>query len=447
MKRVVYPGAVSLGSNFYTSQINANLANNSSPSIEGQFAPPSGLNRSDSRNNSKLLLQKDRLIESLRLELAEAQIKLVETENMGGGRMQEVERLLLEARMTNARLMEDNESYQLLLSQKTLTGDFHHGEFMGSASNEHALSALEGRPMGTSLADELSQSEEGEEESNYRRLESELKASKAENKALTLYINKIIERLLQHQDFEAILDQSSDFKPGANTDKELPPPPPPKEANGTSILQRAKSVAMGAGQNIAGRRPRPQSQMPAAHSAITDPETAPSIPFGLGRSSSFRSGRPKSEQYTGGAASVVNQMYKGNGQASPPIHGPQTPRQSQSFFAPPAVGVNPNAAARVPSSGSGAVAGNFPGMRSETSSSGSGESGDVSTPGNSPPRPEKATTFAGNKPRPLRLVRDHPENATRRVSTDEMQNKRSSWMGWAFGKKEEANLGEPPIQE
>jgi hypothetical protein len=358
---------------------------------------------------------------------------------MGGGRMQEVERLLLEARMTNARLMEDNESYQLLLSQKTLTGDFHHGEFMGSASNEHALSALEGRSVGTSLADELAETEEGEVDNNYRRLEADLKASKAENKALTLYINKIIERLLQHQDFEAILDQSSDFKPGANVDKELPPPPPPKEASGVSILQRAKSVAMGA-----TRRPRPQSQMPAAHSALTDPDTAPSIPFGLNRTSSFRSGRPKSEQYTGGAASVVNQMYKGNGQVSPPIHGPQTPRHSQSFFAPPAVGGNPNAAARAPSN---PIAGNFPGMRSDSSST-SGESGEVNTPGNSPPRKEeKATTFAGNKPRPLRLVQDHPENSTRRVSAEDMQAKRSSWMGWAFGKKEEGNLGESPILE
>jgi hypothetical protein len=363
---------------------------------------------------------------------------------MGGGRLHEVERLLLEARMTNARLMEDNESYQLLLSQKTLTGDFSHSEFMGSASNEHALSALEGRSLGgTTLADELAESEDGEADTTSRRLEAELKASKAENKALTLYINKIIERLLQHQDFEAILDQSSEFKPGAaaNTDKDLPPPPK-EAASGVSILQRAKSVAMGA-----TRRPRPQSQMPAAHSALTDPDTAPSIPFGLSRTSSVsaRGGRPTSEQYTGGAASVVNQMYKGNGGVSPPLHGPQTPRHSQSFFAPPALGGNPNAAARVPSVGSVSVAGNFPGVRSETSSSASGESGDVNTPGNSPPRPEKAT-FAGNKPRPLRLVQDHPENAARRASED-IQAKRGSWIGWAFGKKEEGGLTDSPILE
>jgi hypothetical protein len=390
-----------------------------------------------------LLLQKDRLIESLRLELAEAQIKLVESENMGGGRMQEVERLLLEARMTNARLMEDNESYQLLLSEKTLTGDFAKSEFMGSAShNADALSALEGRTTSLSLADELSEAGEGESD-NYRRLEAELKSAKDQNKALTLYINKIIERLLQHQDFEAILDQSSDFKPGAtamNMDKDLPPPPPPREqASGASILQRAKSVAMGA-----GRRPRPQSVMPAPYSALTDPDTAPSIPFGLNRTNSFRTGRPKSEQYTG-AATVVNQMYKG-GPISPTLHGPQTPRHSQSFFAPPITGANPNAVHRGPSAGQLPTSGNFPGMRSESSSI-SGDSGEVSTPPrDSPPRAEKATTFAGNKPRPLRLVQDHSD--TRRISgEDEKANKRASWMGWAFGKKDETTPTETPIQE
>lgn len=399
------------------------------------------MNRSDSRNNSKLLLQKDRLIESLRLELAEAQIKLVESENQGGGRMREIEKLLMETRMANARLMEDNESFQLLLSEKTLNGEFNKSEFgFGAAANADALNALEGRTPAASLADELSEAGEGESE-NYRRLESELKSVKDQNKALTLYINKIIERLLQHQDFEAILDQSSDFKPSANTEKELPPPPPPKEQNtGPSILQRAKSVAMGA-----TRRPRPMSQT-VNQSDVTDLETAPSIPIGLTRSTSVRQSRPRSEQYTG-VATVVNQMYKGaGGPTSPTLYGPQTPRTSQSFFAQSVAGgnPNPNAAARVPSQT--ATTGNFPG---ETSSI-SGDSGEVSTPpSQSPPRGERQTTFAGNKPRPLRLVQDQTETI-RKVSDgaadEDKKAKRASWMGWAFGKKEEINAGEP-IQE
>jgi hypothetical protein len=92
-------------------------------------------------------MQKDKIIESLRLELAEAQVKLVETENMGGGRMQDLEKILLETRMTNARLMEDNESFQLLLSEKTLNGDFQ-GRLYAGINN--AKSSGSG-----SLADEL----------------------------------------------------------------------------------------------------------------------------------------------------------------------------------------------------------------------------------------------------------------------------------------------------
>jgi hypothetical protein len=88
-------------------------------------------------------------------------------------------------------------------------------------------------------------------------------------------------------------------------------------------------------------------------------------------------------------------------------------------------------------------------MKSESSSS-SGESGDVTTPpSQSPPRAqEKATTFAGNKPRPLRLVQDHPEN--RRASGEEGAGKRASWIGWAsaaFSKKEETVGAEESIQE
>lgn len=413
-------------------------ANNSSPNLDsGHFAPPAAIARSDSRNNSKILLQKDRLIESLRLELAEAQIKIVESANVGGGRLHELESLLQESRVANARLIEDNNSYQLLLSEKTLNGDFARNDFgfMSPAVNADALDALEGRTATSSLADELSGVSEGDNE-DYRRMEAELKALKDQNKALTLYINKIIERLLQHQDFEAILDQSSEFNAGspananANVDKELPPPPPPQtqqpQASGTSILQRAKSVAMGSGRS----KPRAMSQMPATHSALTDPDTAPSIPFGRGRPT-----RPHSDQYTRGPANVVNQMYRG--QVSPPLHGPQTPRNSASFFTPPISGANPNAAARQPSGGTVPTTATLPGVK--TSDSSSVESGDVTTPPSlSPPRVDKTTTFAGNKPRPLRLVQDQTEAKLEEVK----RNRRTSWVGWPFnvGKKDDPSV-------
>ncbi|KAL8403567.1 hypothetical protein RB594_008723 [Gaeumannomyces avenae] len=431
--------------------------------VEGGFAPPASLQRSDSRNNSKLLLQKDKLIESLRLELAEAQIKLVESENQGGGRLQEVERLLIETRIANARLLEDNESYQMLLQERTLSGDFkgdfgHSSGNGGASSNQDALNALEGRAgdapdaTGTSLADELSEANDNEAV-DYRKLELELRSAKDENKALTLYINKIIGRLLQRTDFEDILHESPDApdtKP-SNTNKELPPPPPPP---GPSFLQRAKTIAMGRPASVASEpvrpRPRPMSFMPTStNSAHANPETAPSIPIGLTRGTSVRRvGRPMSDQYTPG--SVVHQMYRGDSAG-----GPLSPssRTSQTFFS--------SAGSPGPRTPSGShpqmsSSGNFPGMRSETSST-SGDSILGGTPGTagtdvasiytssqSPPRAssEKATTFSGGGPRPLRLVQENPD-----IKSAETANKRASWIGWAFSKKDEpttpAFTGEP----
>jgi hypothetical protein len=202
---------------------------------------------------------------------------------------------------------------------------------------------------------------------------------------------------------------------------------------------------------------------PGSNSAHTDPERAPSIPIGnLGRAASVRRARPMSEQYTatsGGSSpsanSLVSQMYHGgggggaNGPASPPLG----PARSQSFFSPGGMGGNPNAAARHPSagyrhhrhSGSGGYAASVSGAgirSSDASSTASGDSGDVATvvssPGHSPSRASSihsATTLAGNKPRPLRLVQEK-EDA---VKAEAAANKRASWMPWAnWGNKDGA---------
>lgn len=412
--------------------ITPHSVNPTSPGLEGgSFAPPASLQRSDSRNQSKLVMQKDKLIESLRLELAEAQIKLVESENRGGGRLQEVEKLLMETRMANARLMEDNESYQLLLQEKTLNGDFKNSDFSymgGPQSNDDALAALEGKSGGASLADELGDAADGEEQNDtVRRLEADVRSMKDQNKALTLYINRIIERLLQHQDFEHILDQTeSGGKPDTNKDL----PPPPREASGSSVLQRAKSMAISNPPAATKPRPRPMSVMPTAANLaqFSNPDTAPSIPIGMGRSHSTRRVRPMSEQITG-AASVVNQMYKGP-------DGPLSPisRNSQTFFSTPQRERNTSGAT------ASSVPGNFPGMRSETSSVSGDSSSQMtndkdtisSTPNQSPPREKKVTQKfdAGNKPRPLRLVQENNE-------AQAAANKRQSWIGGWFAKKEE----------
>ena len=133
-----------------------------------------------------------------------------------------------------------------------------------------------------SLAEEL-ESAEGESE-NYRKLEIEAKTLKEQNKALTLYVENIIGRLLSHKEFENVLEKNPDLMSGkpperpsttessasyaaltsnskhVNADKELPPPPPPKDSEPlveqqapTTFLQRARSVVGGP------KRARPMS--------------------------------------------------------------------------------------------------------------------------------------------------------------------------------------------
>ncbi|KAI9850887.1 MAG: hypothetical protein M1838_004866 [Thelocarpon superellum] len=432
--------------------------------LEGNhFAPPASPPLNAARHVPDIETQAQ-IIESLRLEVADAHIKLLESENMGGGRVQELERVLLETRMTNARLMEDNESFQLLLSEKTLNGDFSKGDLMQRSLSPEVPeeNASPDRGFGASLADELESADEHETD-NYRRLEGEVKAAKDQNKALTLYINNIIERLLQHKEFEAILDKTGNLlagpgaasrrrSQGGNTDKDLPPPPPP-EASGQSVLQRAKSVAMSGNRS----RPRPLSTMgPPSRilSPTDDLSTAPRIP--LGRSQSVRGGAPRRfSSDLSNPAQVVGQMYRGQGSGSRPM-SPGTPSTRPSMFSPPLHQGNPNAAARIPS-GSRPMTSERRDSRGALSPHGDdhhdGSNGLPSPPQTSGTQSSSSASIAGNKLRPLRLVQATTEEAppergrlgditnyfssggaaftsTSSDSDAVKKAKRGSWMGW-----------------
>ncbi|KAL3480703.1 hypothetical protein BJX99DRAFT_6658 [Aspergillus californicus] len=416
----------------------SSFRNRSSPDLDGQFAPSSQIERSPSRNQSKLLLQKDKLIESLRLELAESQIKLVEMENKGGGRQRELEKDLLEARMANARLMEDNESYQLLLSERTLNGDFTKGDFMRDVHPDTSDSKETSGGLG-SLADELESADARPEADDSRKLELELKALKDQNKALTLYIERIISRLLQHEGFEHILDKNEDEPTkGAGSDKDLPPTPLEKDdAHQQTFLQRAKSVVAGPNTRPQPQpRSRPTSMMPPppapSASAHENPETAPSIPFN--RAQSVRSGhrRTRSEQADMAAASVVGQMYRGRnsgGPMSPSVMGPGSRNTfTGANYTPGGMSVS----SRAPSLSSQPE-------RGQVSSSGSISSdppGDTASTGatsNSPRSSNGMTNYTGavmtqSKLRPLRLVSE-----TKAAEDEEAARKkanRGSWISW-----------------
>lgn len=448
----------------------------SSPNPDaGQFAP-SSMQRSDSRgsdsrNSSRLVMQKDKVIEGLRLELAEAQIKLVEVENMGGGRLQKVETEMYDIKVQNARLMEENESFQLLLSEKTLNGDFSNSEFLRPQSNAGSRPSSRREP-GNSLADELEGEDEGEVSEDTRKLQAELAAAKDQNKALTLYINNIISRLLQHDQFEQILDKTPDimagpaaastrFQPKANTEKELPPPPPEKDEEPVGLLQRAKSVMGG------GKKPRPQSQIITPSQApkldepraTENPETAPRVPLTERRSASGGHRRANSEW---APASVVNNMYRGPspGTMAPGSPGLSSPTQRpvSYFSAPQPLSTRMTPGSRVPSGNNvptidedsapadtenalGLAPTSAPNLNrnsipSNPSPDPHEEGQDASNP-SSPPRSVTSSgdresragggaVMMGSKMRPLRLVKEAE------TQDDEAKKKanRGSWFGW-----------------
>ncbi len=264
-------------------------------------------------NFAYALQQKEDLINALQIELAEAQLKLVQQENMQDGRRSDLENKVSEYQRINAKLKEDNENYESLLFEKTLKGEF----------KPHVINQGSSRGM-SSLAEELESTGDGEEENSegqtdaYKKLESDNKALKSEVDALRLYVDKIIGRLLSHEGFEHIIqDKDEPPLPPAKsaTEKALPAIPdqhPPAAVASiagaaTGLLQRARSVV----QRPGGRAARPMSYaQPAgpAPSANENPATAPSIPLNRGH----RRARSDQAQADAAAALVVNQMTRGS---------------------------------------------------------------------------------------------------------------------------------------
>jgi hypothetical protein len=417
-----------------TSSYTASPSGRNSPRPDSElFAPVSPTLHEASHGETQQLHQKDRIIESLRLELADVQIRLAEMEHMGDGRLQELEKKLLDTRVTNARLLEDNESYQLLLSEKTLKGDF---------MNDSGASAT---GLG-SLADELESAQdntEGESDA-YRKLEAEVKNLRDGNKALTLYIDRIIGRLLQHEGFEHIIHEKSEPpevpSKTAATEKALPPAPVPA---GPSFLQRAKSVVS---RPTAPPKLRPLSlaQPPTAHE---NPDTAPSIPLGRGhrrsRSDQLQTQEEHPPMSPAPAAAVVGQMYRGSplrtisggptSQGISPALSPNLGPTRTSYFPP-----GQSLTSRTPS-GSGP-----PIERGSSSNSFvSEQSADIHSTDASSAAPTTApvsnnipgAVMKQNQLRPLRLVREQAA-----IEDEEAAKKanRGSWFGFFKGTSLEA---------
>lgn len=457
----------------------ASFRGRTSPNPESSPAPGQ---RDASQHNAQLLLQKDKAIEDLRLELAEAHVKVMEVDRAGGGRMQALEKQLLDVRMSNAKLMEDNESYQYLLQEKTLSGDMASRFSPQTPTDPSSLSRAPSRDPGSSgnLADELETlGEEDEGADPVKKLEKDLVAQKEQNKALTLYINRIIGRLLATDNFEQLFENGTSTAesssalttlPKSQTDKALPVLPSGEDdatkenAPPSSLLQRAgslfggrkqarpRSYQAGTGsenftQACIGGGSDEQSTFTArpTPSAHEDPSLAPRVP--LQRGSSVRLTGQRSHRRTTSDVSTpaVNGAVQGSRVPSGGSFSPPRTVSHRSSLTPQSPPRTADGDRLTLSASAGAIpqgkdeVGDLPSRAyRRVSDSGYGDSLDVQA---SPPRSTgassdgggrmsggAATVTGGKQMRPLRLVQEKVE-----AEEEQRRASRGSWMGW-FGK-------------
>jgi hypothetical protein len=106
----------------------------------------------------------ERRVESLKLELADMEVRLAEQASSSASRSREIEDAFLQVKMENIRLTENIESYQMLLQDKTLRGEYFLANLEGAPEKDETNSSRSASPCSdntkaTSLAAELQAAE------------------------------------------------------------------------------------------------------------------------------------------------------------------------------------------------------------------------------------------------------------------------------------------------
>ncbi|RUS18321.1 hypothetical protein BC937DRAFT_88928, partial [Endogone sp. FLAS-F59071] len=210
---------------------------------------------------SRTIKAQDKLISDLKADVekhkATTQENLQQVQRQAM-KIEHLENEIANVKQVNRSLMEDNESYQILLHEKTMSGEFMLNPIMqnnrfGSDDydtiNEPRRKESSSSKNGLNLAAELNlasvssgtwESVQKESETNLmvEKLSEENKGLKDENKALALYVNKILLKIMANKQLEEVL--SIDVP-----DDEAPPPPPaPKLARpspATPVPESTKS--------------------------------------------------------------------------------------------------------------------------------------------------------------------------------------------------------------
>ena len=245
---------------------------------------------------SASIAQKDKKIESLELANEQLEKQLQQLTNAGDPQMQDLLDKLDDLNITNAALREDVESYQTLLQDKTMNGEFSHSLFMQSTASQGKYRSMRGAPNGLDLASELDTASEVSSDpvkdiggAGREELEAELLTLQETNKALSLYVNSIILRLLNTKGYEHVLAKDeNEIRPAPSTPKKPDEAPSLLQKTRAALANKLLPATPEPSVPIDNVTPRPTSHQvrisPGSRHRRAASSTAPSSPIARPRS-------------------------------------------------------------------------------------------------------------------------------------------------------------------
>ncbi|KAK3818119.1 MAG: hypothetical protein J3R72DRAFT_460362 [Linnemannia gamsii] len=250
---------------------------------------PPAVQQQISENNAaqtRALKAQESIVSELRKQVLNMNQDFIERQRNFTLRETELHAQITQAQELNRGLMEENESYQMLLHEKSMNGEFMQTSIMKNTGYNDDPSAT---PLAThsngsiNLADELGKAFDR----SPLPIEEEVKTLRESNTALGLYIARILTRIMENPHLQAVL--AADYSPRRASIPESPP---------ALISQVNKSTSSLNSGNIT----------PETESTTKKDEKSHEKPAGRARSSSFFNpgGLFSSRKTTPASAPVTN---------------------------------------------------------------------------------------------------------------------------------------------
>lgn len=148
------------------------------------------------------------LTEKVRLEMEQIRTQMDTLGKEYSQRLDKAKTDIEELKMINARLVEENEGFQYLLSEKTIVGGFSLDDELRSMESDSDISDIPSTPSphhnGIASGDTLAETPDAR---SLYDLQFEVESLKNQNNALRLSLERLVNRLLEYKQFERGIEE------------------------------------------------------------------------------------------------------------------------------------------------------------------------------------------------------------------------------------------------